>query len=134
VQPGRERGGAAEVAHRLGHRKQRVLKDLGGILRVAAERHAKAIDLALMALEQHLERPAVTGAGSGEQLGVGRVGHSKGVSAPCWPAANGANPLARVWLSPSEGSFQGGKRHDFSTALRARIQHLHLLVGWPAWG
>ena len=57
VEPGRQRGGTAEVANAPGHGQQRVLEDVPGVLGVAAHLHAEPIDLRLVALEQYPRAP-----------------------------------------------------------------------------
>ena len=74
VEPRRDRGRATEVPDVPGHREQRVLEDVPGVLGIPAHLHAEAVHLRLVPLEQGLERPGVSAAGRREQFRVGGSG------------------------------------------------------------
>jgi thioredoxin 1 len=84
VQPGRERGIAAECAEVAKRREHRLLQDLARGVLVAAHAQPEAVDRLLVAREQLVDRAPVTSARGGDQLGV--LGHRSSIARESFPA------------------------------------------------
>ena len=72
IQPARHRGVAAEVAQGARHRNQALLRDVAGVVLVAAHPKAEAVQAGLIADQQRLQRRGVPLPGRRQQFGVGR--------------------------------------------------------------
>jgi hypothetical protein len=72
VQPAGDRRVAAEVAQGTGHRNEALLRDLAGVVHIAAHPKAKPIEMRLIPDEQRLERCGVSLACGRQQFVIGR--------------------------------------------------------------
>src|SRR5690606_33760306 len=71
VEPGGDRGGAPKITDRSRHGHEAFLRDVAGVVLVAAHPEAEAVEVWLIADEQRLERGWIAGARAGQQLVVG---------------------------------------------------------------